>query len=77
MINTQQIFKLCDNFTIDIDRNDNNYEKSNSVTICNHCHNAINEDKIYKSNLMNNIMPFSKVLLVAQNHTYNFQILMT
>jgi hypothetical protein len=24
MINTQQIFKLCDNFTIDIDRNDNN-----------------------------------------------------
>ena len=24
MINTQQIFKLCDNFIIDIDRNENN-----------------------------------------------------
>ena len=35
MINTQQIFKLCDNYTINIDRNDNNLMQPKSEFLIN------------------------------------------
>lgn len=35
MINTQQIFKLCDNYTINIDRNNNNLMNSNMELLIN------------------------------------------
>ena len=35
MINTQQIFKLCDNYTINIDRNSNNLMQPKSEFILN------------------------------------------